>query len=265
MLMMCMVACLALVLLPVNAQAATSAVKFSNKTATVYVGGSAALKTTGNVKGAKWTSSNKAVATVSSKGTITAKKAGKTVITVTVGKTKAKCAVTVKKALKAKAAVALVNKQIKAAKVINTKCYSKSIKASNLVFTVNADMKQKVKYSDLTKLGATKMYNMKNKLYWFNKTDKKWYYQTAKTVVKSPVSVISGTKYSLAGSTKFNGKKCISIKVDVDSEITYYYVDAATYQLKGISDGEFVTTVDMNSAVKVPSNVLKAKKKAYKL
>ena len=67
--------------------------------AQVYVGKKATIKVTKTqVTGtAKFTSSNKKVATVNSKGVITGKKAGKTVITVKVGKYTKKLTVTVKK------------------------------------------------------------------------------------------------------------------------------------------------------------------------
>ncbi len=69
------------------------------KVAQVYVGKKATIKVTKTkVTGtAKFTSSNKKVATVSKKGVITGKKAGKTVITVKVGKYTKKLTVTVKK------------------------------------------------------------------------------------------------------------------------------------------------------------------------
>ena len=72
-----------------------------NKTAvTVYVGGTPAsytLKATSAIGGTvKYATSSKNVATVSSKGVVTAKKAGTAVITATAGKAKITCKVTVK-------------------------------------------------------------------------------------------------------------------------------------------------------------------------
>ena len=74
---------------------------YINKTAvTVYVGGTPAsytLKATSAIGGTvKYATSNKNVATVSSKGVVTAKKAGTAVITATAGKAKITCKVTVK-------------------------------------------------------------------------------------------------------------------------------------------------------------------------
>lgn len=78
------------------AQAAT--VKISQKTLTLEVGKSKTLKVSGTGKKVTWTSSKKSVAVVSTKGKVTAKKEGSTVITATVNKKKYTCKVTVKKA-----------------------------------------------------------------------------------------------------------------------------------------------------------------------
>ena len=94
-----------------------------NKTAvTVYVGGAPAsytLKATSALGGTvKYTTNNKNVATVNSKGVVTAKKAGTAVITVTVGKYKKTCKVTVKNpsiTVKAGASTIYVGKQTKIA------------------------------------------------------------------------------------------------------------------------------------------------------
>lgn len=75
-------------------------VKMSKTSATIYVKGkpaSATLKVTSDVSGTvKYTTSNKKVATVNSKGVVTAKKAGTVTITASVGSYKATCKVTVK-------------------------------------------------------------------------------------------------------------------------------------------------------------------------
>ncbi len=76
-------------------QAAT--VSINQKVLTLEVGKSKTLKVTGTNKKATWTSADKAIATVSSTGKVTAKKVGSTVITATVNKKKYTCKVTVKK------------------------------------------------------------------------------------------------------------------------------------------------------------------------
>ena len=86
--------------IPTNASAAS--VKLNKKKATLYVSGAktkktTTLKVTGTKKKVTFTSNKKSVATVNSKGKVTAKKAGKATITAKVGKKSYKCTVTVKK------------------------------------------------------------------------------------------------------------------------------------------------------------------------
>jgi glycerophosphoryl diester phosphodiesterase len=66
------------------------------KSVTLSVGQSYTLKVTGTTKKAKWTSSNKKIATVTQTGKVTTKKIGNATVTATIGKTKLKCKVTVK-------------------------------------------------------------------------------------------------------------------------------------------------------------------------
>lgn len=74
-------------------------VRLNKKTAEMTVGGSITLKVKGTKKKAKWTSSNKKIATVKAsgkvKGKVTAKKAGKVTITAKVSGKKYKCKITV--------------------------------------------------------------------------------------------------------------------------------------------------------------------------
>ena len=68
-----------------------------NKNAiTLYRKNAYKLKVLGATRSAKWTTSNKSVATVNSKGQVTAKKKGTAIITAKVGKKKYTCKVTVK-------------------------------------------------------------------------------------------------------------------------------------------------------------------------
>lgn len=82
---------------------AATTVKIKTSKINLYVGGRKTIKTKIKKKTSKtklvWKSSKKSVATVNSRGRVTAKKAGKTVITVRIKgkKTKAKCTVTVGK------------------------------------------------------------------------------------------------------------------------------------------------------------------------
>lgn len=76
-------------------QAAKVRLNMTKKVLTV--GKTVTLKVKGTKKKVKWSSSNKKVASVSSKGKVKAKKAGKATITAKVGKKKYKCKITVKK------------------------------------------------------------------------------------------------------------------------------------------------------------------------
>lgn len=95
--LLCMVMVLGVVLSPMDAQAAKA--KISAKKITLTVGQKKTLtvkKGSKKVKGVKWKTSNKKVATVKS-GKVTAKKEGKATITAIVKKKKYTCKVTVKK------------------------------------------------------------------------------------------------------------------------------------------------------------------------
>ena len=97
--LMCVVMMLGLLILPSNVEAAGVKTKISAKKITLKVGQKKTLtvkKGSKKVKGVKWKTSNKKVATVKS-GKVTAKKVGKAKITATVKKKKYTCTVTVKK------------------------------------------------------------------------------------------------------------------------------------------------------------------------
>ncbi len=81
-------------MLPMQGEAA--AVKLNKTKLTIYVGSSKTLKVKGTSGKVKWSSSKKSVATVNSKGKVTAKKAGKATITAKVNKKTYQCKVTVK-------------------------------------------------------------------------------------------------------------------------------------------------------------------------
>lgn len=70
--------------------------KISNSSLTLIKGSSQTITMTGNTQKIKWSTSNKSIATVSSKGKVTAKNAGTATITATIGTKKYKCKVTVK-------------------------------------------------------------------------------------------------------------------------------------------------------------------------
>jgi len=81
---------------PAVSQAAKKkAPKLNKSKLNLTVGKTAALKVKNTKKKIKWSSSKKSVATVTQKGKVKAKKAGKTTITAKIGKKKLKCKVTV--------------------------------------------------------------------------------------------------------------------------------------------------------------------------
>lgn len=82
---------------PVSTVSAAS-VKISNTSITLTKGKTKQLKIRGTSKKVTWSSSNKKVATVTSKGKVTAKKVGKATITAKVNGKKYRCKVTVKAA-----------------------------------------------------------------------------------------------------------------------------------------------------------------------
>lgn len=77
----------------VEANAAT--VKLNKKAATLYKGRTLQLKVAGTKKKVTWKSSNRKVATVSTKGKVTAKNKGTATITAKIGKKKLACKITV--------------------------------------------------------------------------------------------------------------------------------------------------------------------------
>lgn len=114
---------LVMVMVIMMAVPATAAAKpkISKTSAGLYVGQSLTLKVTG-LKNVKWSTSNKKIATVNSKGKVVAKKAGTAYITATSGKKKLKCKVSVK-------AISLSSKKLTIRAGLG---YSLSVSAKNL-------------------------------------------------------------------------------------------------------------------------------------
>lgn len=82
-----------------------AAVRINKTKVTFCTGMTTQLKITGTKAKVKWSSSNKAVASVNSKGKVTAKKKGNAVITAKVGKKSYKCKIVVKDKIKVKGSV----------------------------------------------------------------------------------------------------------------------------------------------------------------
>ena len=79
-----------------NTKVFASKVQLNTKKTTVISGKSKMLKLSGTKKKVKWSTNNKAIATVTSTGKVTGKATGKAIITAKVGKKKYICKVTVK-------------------------------------------------------------------------------------------------------------------------------------------------------------------------
>lgn len=87
--------------------------KLSKSSATIYVNKTLQLKVSGTSQKVKWSTSNKKVATVSSKGKVTAKATGKANITANINGVKLVCKVTVKKASTSTSAKQKANQTLK--------------------------------------------------------------------------------------------------------------------------------------------------------
>ena len=81
----------------INTATVDAAPKINKKEVTLYVGQTTSLKISDTKSKAKWKSSKTSVATVNSKGKVTAQKSGSATITATAGSKKYTCRVTVKK------------------------------------------------------------------------------------------------------------------------------------------------------------------------
>ncbi|MDF2544287.1 MAG: Ig protein [Herbinix sp.] len=95
----CVIALLTPSILPITGSvviAEAASLKISYKSLTLEVGKTKTLKVSGTTKKITWTSNKKSVATVSSKGKVTAKAVGEAVITAEVSGKKLTCKVTVK-------------------------------------------------------------------------------------------------------------------------------------------------------------------------
>ena len=84
-------------MIPTMDVSAAKKVKLSRTTVTIYVGKTVTLKLKNNKNKVRWSSSNRNIATVTKKGKVKGKKAGKTTITAKVGKKKYRCRVTIRK------------------------------------------------------------------------------------------------------------------------------------------------------------------------
>ena len=260
---------LTVLLLPVDVEAAEAKkVALNKKSLTIYVGAKTTLKNTGTANKVKWSSSKPSVASVSQKGVITAKKAGKTTISIKSGKKVAKCTVTVKKQLKAKQIIKKTNQQLKNIKNFSIAGYINSIKKKNYYMAIGVNLKSNVAFMDLSILGFPKMYVDGNKTYWQDTTTKAWYYYTSDDDDTDFIDtddlgegLDEDIKCKLLSNKNFNGKKCAVLRVTEDGETIDLYFNLANYELIGASQGsgkeKVLMTIDTKTVVKVPAKALK--------
>lgn len=207
------------------------AYKLSKSKLSLYVGGKSTLKLNGAVGTVKWSSSNKKVATVSSKGVVTAKKAGKATVKAKIGSKNFRCAVTVK---------------------------NKPVKLNQTKVTLNAGKKFKLKLT-----------NAKGKVKW-SSSKKKVAAVSSKGVVKAKKAgkaVISakvgGKKYKCTFTVK---KKNAVAKTIVGSKTMSYTKNTATISKVKTTLDPATLKKNAKLTLKTVSNLPKlngAKLKAY--
>lgn len=113
-LMLALMIAVSAVIIPSSA----ASVKLNKKSITLITGNSTTLKLTGTKKSVKWSSMDSAIASVSSKGKVTAKSTGSTYIVAKVGKTSYKCKV---KVINGKITVGKSDVYIKSNETVNVK------------------------------------------------------------------------------------------------------------------------------------------------
>lgn len=184
----------------VTAQAAKKKVPaISAKKKTVYYKGTATLKLK-NYKGkVKWTTSNKKVAKVNSKGVVTGVALGKCTITATAGKKKYKCTVTVKDRNVTAATSFKVNGGgyfIKDESIATVTVKPKKYNAAKATVTIENAAGDTVYKKTLKKLAKNKKYTF----VWNGKNTKGKYVSTGSYRVKVKI----GTKVSYSAYLTFN-------------------------------------------------------------
>ena len=162
--------------LAIPASAATT-IKLNKTSTTIYVGSSTTLKVTGTTKKVTWSTSKKSVATVSSKGKVTGKKAGTATIKAKVAGKTLSCKVTVKKVALSKTKVTLNSGQTTTIKLNGGTI--KSVKSS------------KTSVATITKAGKITAKNAGTATITVTSTKNKKY--TCKVTVKACLSATSVT------------------------------------------------------------------------
>ena len=132
-----------------------SAAAISQKSLVLITGQSKILKLSGTTQKAKWKTSNKAIATVSSSGKVTAKKKGSAIITATVKNTSYSCKVTVQTPKLSKTSVNLQAGKSTSLKVSGTNQKITWKSSDTKVATVSSSGKVTAKKAGTCKIYAT--------------------------------------------------------------------------------------------------------------
>lgn len=259
---------LTVLLLPVNVEASEAkSVKLNKSKMTIYVGAKTTLKNTGTANKVKWSSTKPSVASVTQKGVVTAKKAGKTTIVAKSGQTKVKCNITVKKNLTAKQIAKKMNNQVKNLKNMTMKGYIKSISAKNLFLEMGVNIKTNVVYTNLALFGMPKMYVDGKTTYWQDSETGSWFYFNSDSddndIVDEDESIPAiekKAKLKLLSKTTFNKIKCAALRVKQDGETIIYYFDLADYSLVGMAQGsgneKSIIIIDLKTTVEIPNSII---------
>lgn len=259
---------LTVLLLPVNVEASEAkSVKLNKSKMTIYVGAKTTLKNTGTANKVKWSSTKPSVASVTQKGVVTAKKAGKTTIVAKSGQTKVKCNITVKKNLTAKQIAKKMNNQVKNLKNMTMKGYIKSISAKNLFLEMGVNIKTNVVYTNIALFGMPKMYVDGKTTYWQDSKTGSWFYFNSDSddndIVDEDESIPAiekKAKLKLLSKTTFNKIKCAALRVKQDGETIIYYFDLADYSLVGMAQGsgneKSIIIIDLKTTVEIPNSII---------
>ena len=259
---------LTVLLLPVNVEASEAkSVKLNKSKMTIYVGAKTTLKNTGTANKVKWSSTKPSVASVTQKGVVTAKKAGKTTIVAKSGQTKVKCNITVKKNLTAKQIAKKMNNQVKNLKNMTMKGYIKSISAKNLFLEMGVNIKTNVVYTNIALFGMPKMYVDGKTTYWQDSETGSWFYFNSDSddndIVDEDESIPAiekKAKLKLLSKTTFNKIKCAALRVKQDGETIIYYFDLADYSLVGMAQGsgneKSIIIIDLKTTVEIPNSII---------
>lgn len=214
----------------INEVEAKTKIKLNKTKLTLVKGKSYTLKVIGNKKKIKWSTSNKKIATVNSKGKVTAKKKGIVTITAKIGSKKYKCKITVKNPIKLNKTKVTLNKgKTYTLKVTGTKKKVTWSSSNKKVATVNSKGKVTAKKKGtVTIIAKADGLTVKSKV-----------------TVKNPSKSIAVDMLSL-DITSVTLKKGNTYKM----KVTVFPLSATNKTVTYTSNNKSVVTVDKTGTVK---------------